>query len=386
MRVLHLIDAASPQARPTTLAMLRAATLTDGADHEVLLAGGQQLAKWAREAGLKDPPRLTAPYGRAVLALPALAGRLRGRSFDAVHCWSVGAAVAARFLLPRTPRVLSLTVPPDPQSSDALKWLLRWPGAPTRVTILNAEILRGMGQAVPAGLVDQLEPPAWPVNASAPAREAIRRGWGLAGREIRVVALLSDPPEAGDALAACLALGLAMEAAATNGERPDVHLLVHPDQQRRLQAQRMMINYRLTHVMLQDAGLHTPWQRLPGCDAAVVLGSHTGGLAVRCAMAAGIPIIAEDHPAGCELLVPEKTALTAETGQSKRLAHRLHQLFRDPSEAIQLAANARAMITNRRAAFSEQISDIYARLLANPPSLTAAAGANGARLDAQPAQ
>ena len=73
MRVLHLIDAVSPQATSTTLAMLSDAQGRLGhVEDRVALLGGSHLADQAGSAGVLDPMRIGAPMGRAIFAWPAL--------------------------------------------------------------------------------------------------------------------------------------------------------------------------------------------------------------------------------------------------------------------------------------------------------------------------
>src|SRR5690242_14297118 len=142
MRVLHLIDAASPQASPTTFAMLADSLGRLGhTEQEVLLLGGAALARAAEAGGVADASYVGVPFGRAVLGWPALrrARRLLG-AFDAIHCWSVGALAAASLVWPRVPRALTLTVPPSPTAARWLRILTRELRGPTLILPISSTV------------------------------------------------------------------------------------------------------------------------------------------------------------------------------------------------------------------------------------------------------
>src|SRR5687768_8224897 len=131
MRVLHLVDAASPQAGSATLALIADALgRTGGVEQRVVLLGGAALARAAAAVGLTRGPSvalLGAPLGRATLAWPALRRELRrrgetpGRAIDLVHCWSAETLTLATLAWRAVPRVLTLSLPPTPRTAQWLR-------------------------------------------------------------------------------------------------------------------------------------------------------------------------------------------------------------------------------------------------------------------------
>ena len=121
-KLLHLIDAASPQAWATTLALIGESFGRLGQiEQKALLLGGTALGREAQAAGLGGARTLGVPHGRAVMGWPAVrrVAREMGK-FDLIHCWSVGAFTLAAMMWHKTPRLLTLTTPlPDP----SVRWL-----------------------------------------------------------------------------------------------------------------------------------------------------------------------------------------------------------------------------------------------------------------------
>lgn len=375
LAILHLIDSASAQACPTTLALLGdALRQSQGLDQQVLLLGGKSLSQTAALAGLNGVQRVRIPAGwmRAGWprgyrwisgrVYPGAAGPLRRRlqalgHLNVVHFWSPSTlALASMFGL--TPLVLTLTCAPDGQTTRSLCHLAStrrsWPA--TVVTHSKAIVAQLVGAGVQTTEIRLLQPRVEPSRLDAAQRQLIRRSWGLESERAKVIALLSDPPQVADTLDAIMAVGLAEESlAATGPGAPQLRLLVHPQQHHRLRAQRMMDRFGVGHCLIQDARLATPWRVLPACDAALALGPSGGGLSLRWALAAGLPVVATATEA--EVLRDGQTALLGEAGKPKELAHRLHQLMLDPSLAQRLADGA------RRQALSEPPSPSYAGAL-----------------------
>src|SRR5690606_993115 len=103
------------------------------------------------------------------------------------------------------------------------------------VTTLDASLRQRLIDAgANAAAVHVLEPGLDTTLLAAADREAVRAAWGLDDPTARAVALLSDPPRAGDARRATLALGLANESiTAALGQQPPIRLFMHPGQHRR---------------------------------------------------------------------------------------------------------------------------------------------------------
>ncbi len=363
MRVLHLIDQASPEACPTTLALLRLTVErlpAPGHEHRVLAIGGAPL-DWALHAAGLRAERVASPFGSAYTAVPALRSRLRGERFDLIHCWSPTASAAARWVRRQTPQVLTLT---QAWGADArcggggfgprsLARAIMVPGEARRESLVAAGVdarrVHAVPPAVDPGLLERAR------------RAGLREAWGV-DDATTVVALLSDPPTAGDALRADLGAGLAYETVKGGSAAPArILLLRHPGQHRRAQSRRMMDNYGAGGLVAQEPQLAAPWQVLPACDAAMSLGDRGGGLALRWAMAAGLPIVAECHPLQEEWLVADTTALLCDRDQIKRLAHRLHQVLRDRDLASRLGGAARhaAEADASPAAYAAAVRRVY---------------------------
>lgn len=329
MRVLHLIDQASSEACPTTLSLLQLTVSRVGAiEHRVVALGGESMTQGCDAAGLRAE-RIATPYGAALPGWPAIWRRVRGERFDFVHAWSPASLRLARAMMPGTRRLLTLTQPvPEPVAHSLVRALRHRRRPLHAIFTLSARRRDALLAAGAEGTRVRALPPAVdPSLLETHRREALRASWGVSPTA-RVIALLSDPPAAGDALQADLGFGLAYATVASAlREPPEALLLRHPQQHHRAQSRKMMDNYGVGHIVGQEPRLAAPWQVLPGCDAALCLGDRGGGLALRWAMAAGLPIVAETHPVQDEWLVPDETALFFDRGQAKRLAHRLHQVL-----------------------------------------------------------
>lgn len=314
MPILHLIDGASAQSTAATLALLADTFLGQPAD-KVLLLGGADLAWSAQEAGLGGACRVSVPYGRAMLNLPRLLRALaRFERIDRFDCWSLDTLRAVAVLRPSTPRRWIVAHQPEPRDLGRLLGLLRRRRprrlAPTTVLAASPTIARLLADAgVPPASLDGFEPRLDATRLQHHDRAAIRRRWGLEGdaeRNTKVVALLSDPPAAGDADVAAMAVGLTRQSLIGVG-RDDLHpaLLLMPDQHRRPRAQRMLDDLGNPVRVIQDAELAAPWRVLAGCDAAMALNGSNRAWA----LAAGCPVV------------------TTSTHQPRDLAHELQALL-----------------------------------------------------------
>lgn len=369
MSTLHLIDANSPQARPTTLALLRA-TADAEANARVLLLGPPGLARAAASARIDRAERIGVPGGRAELGLAALRRALRRFGEPTVICaWSAGAVRAARWLRPRTPCVVCVTQRPDRAMcravarTGALGLAHRHPLAvaaldPLIATSLHRQIaplvqVPRSGDALNSA--DGVALPAPGLGAEARTcdaevarwREELRARWGSDRVEPaeRVVALLSDPPEAADAQRALLLVGLIRETLAVRPAAPPrLAVLVHPAQHRRHRAEEVLMHVRTPVRVIQEPELAAPWRVLPGCDAAVAVDDTGAGLALAAAMAAGVPCVVPDSPRHRLRLRHGETALLASAPELRHLAGELQELIENPERAATLGDAARRSI------------------------------------------
>lgn len=380
MRVLHLIDAASDQATATTLALLGVSLgRLEGVDDHLLLLGGRSLAA---EAALADLPperveRLAVPFGRAWAGRSMLRRWLRrvGR-FDLIHCWSVGAVSQATFTVRHTPRLLSLTHSP---SRRAVHWLRMLVDGPLRVLAVTNTIRRAvLGGGVVESSVAVLRPGIDLGMVQYQQRQSLRSCWGLdpvRDPQVKVVALLSDPPAAADAKFAALAAGIAADS------RPEIemHLLLHPDQHNRRRAEDMLLAVRLRRPIIRDPQVAAPWRSLPACDVALACGDAGGGLSLLWAMAANVPIVGQATYAISEMVEDRHSSLLAKPPAVRDIAYRIGRIFDDPQLAWQIRDTARheAYSFFSPARYRKSLRRVYEQFLTGQPLEVEAMEATG---------
>jgi hypothetical protein len=411
MRILHLIDAVSPQASSTTLAMLadaqgRLGHITD----RVALLGGSHLAQQAADAGVIDPIRIGTPMGRAVFAWSGLRRELKRRGeapVDLIHCWSIGALTLATLMFRSTPRLLTLTVQP---TAKDVRWLRAITGeascgsARAALLPISSTIRRDL---LSGGIREEdahvLRPGIDMSRIMARSRESLRRKWGIAAQDdakIVAVHLLSDPPTAADAVSGMVITRFAMETLLLEGI--DVRLVLHPHQRRRLQMKSMLRHIKGLRLIIDEPAVAQPWSVLPGCDIALALGTHGpvrtqgveavavssqrpvtsdighgylgaggsaesggGGLSLLWAMAANIPIVGEATYGISEIVEDRHSALLTKPGQFRTLAHHVKQTILDKHLAWQLRDTARheAYSFFSRTRYCESIKLVYEQMM-----------------------
>lgn len=383
MRVLHLIDAASPQACPTTLALLSEAIgrLIDVEQHVVLL-GGSALRDAAKAAGIRDATLIGTPFGRAMHGAFALRRQLAAMPrFDLVHAWSIGSLTLAALLLRDTPRVITLAMPPTPRQLHWLRMIVEHsPDAGSggaTVLATSATIRReAMSRGVPEKSVHVLRPGIDMGRVSKVNRSAVRESWGLpvgtpADRTSHVIALLADPPHAHDALFSTLVCSIAGEIYGPRQPHSPhrVHVLAHPDLHRRINAQAMTREMGVAHMVICDERLARPWEVLPACDLALATGANAGGLSMLWAMASNIPIVAEAGYAVSEIVQANTSALVAKPGVHKQLALRINQIIDEPHTAWKLRDAARHECYSffSRQRYCTQLKTVYEQVMAGQP-------------------
>jgi hypothetical protein len=376
MPILHLLDQAAPQACPSTLALMRQSLDRLAAEQQVLLLGGAPLQRSADQAGIRRAARLGALGGQAVCALPAVRHHMRhGRlahlhldQVDLVHCWSIQTFTLAMLLWRQVPRVLTLTAAP---SRRAARWLSTIVGEKSDLAVLLAasnQVKRALLLGgVPEAAVHVLRPGIDLGATNVKARPALRRRWHCESEDVKVVALLADPPHAADAVTAIRAVMLAADAYG-DGQQP-IRLLVCPDQQRRRSAERMLAGLKRKRWMVCEPQLAEPWNVLPGCDLALAVGPGAGGLSLLWAMAASVPIVGEASYRISEIVEDRHSALLAKPDRPWLLAHRIQQLIDDEQLAWRVKDAARSEVYS---IYSPQryrhcIQTVYEQLLTGRP-------------------
>ena len=330
MPILHLIDAASSQACPTTLAVLSAAVARDAdTDPRVIVMGGRQLADDARDAGLIQFDLLGVPFGKPLLGLPAVIRKLKAVGpAEHVWAWSSQSLRVARIFRGRTPRTLVITQLPSPTELGIYqRWIDDGDAAPTRIATLS-QAMRGklIEMGLPAPRIDLLGLPLQTGRLDNVSRSALRSQWDVV-EDTRVIALLSDPPGRADMQAAVMAAGLAQLSLKAAGKHVRLALLVHPSQRHHLRAQQVVHELGNQISLIQDARLASPWQLLPACDAALAVDANCDCLSLQWALKAGCPVAAAPQPLLDTPQASSPAIRIAKTSRAKALAHELHQML-----------------------------------------------------------
>jgi len=226
---------------------------------------------------------------------------------------------------------------------------------PASATIRRGLLMRGVAE--PA--VHVLRPSIDLGRVRHQRRAALRERWQL-DDDTPLIALISDPPEAADALEAVHSAGLVGEAM----KRP-VSLLVLPQQAGRWRAEQLLGPIpapRYGHV--QEPLADQPWAVLPGCDVALGIGPGAGGLSLLWAMAANVPIVAEATYAVSEIVEDRHSALLSTPGAGFALAHRITRLLEENRLAWELRDTARheafSLFSRRR--YCESLGRVYRQL------------------------
>ena len=371
MRILHLIDPAGPGGGPCTLKLLAETISRADGDHDVVVIGTGEHLDLARRCGIAPRGRIGAALNRPVLARAALAtlltaGQRSGRRYDLIHAWTLGSAVAAVLVAQRHP-VLATA------AAGAVRWradigLL----ARHRVPVLAAtpHVQTGL---VAAGysrdLVSVLTPAADPGSIALEERRLLRASWD-ADETTYVVALLTEPVEIADSVHA---INAAARAVLTG---KDIRIVVH-DRAAPMSLRLGMAAAGLPDLIIVDDRVAEPWRVVAGLDLAVAIHRAPRDVARRSwrlplrravlalhmlpgpgaephprmapliwAMAAGVPVIAEDRYAG-DWIDDGTTGLLTSTVDYNRTASRILDLYDNPALARSIAAAARAQVETR---------------------------------------
>ena len=342
MRVLHLIDAVSPQATATTLALLAESLgQTDHVQNHPVLLGGTDLTRASQAAGLENTTTLGTPFGHALLAWSRVRryAQLHG-PFNLIHCWSVGTLSLATMLFRNVPRVCTLTLQPSQRSIGWIRAMSRESGNRTTLLPISNTIRQALlGRGVPPSAVHVLRPGINMGRIHSGNRQDLRRGWDAQSENIKVIAILNDPPTIADP--STLATALMMADSSAPLAKIELRLLVHPSQAKLLQIAQSMKQIGLDVSIIQEPKLSQPWSILPGCDLGLALGDHAGGLALLWAMASNVPIIGDATYAVSEIVEDHHSALLTQPHSATSIAHRITQLVCDPQLSWQLRDTAR---------------------------------------------
>ena len=329
MRVLHLMDEASPQSTGPTLAVLAGSLGRLGhVEQRVLLLGGPRLERMARRCGVDEVTRLGVPFGRAMSGAAAVRRWLRGqRAFDVVHCWSVGALTLACLWCRSIPKLLTITVEPSDR-------VARWLGVLTSESVGRIGLLalshtlrrQLICRGVPESSVHVLRPGMDMSQVVFGQRDALRQRWGARPTDM-IITAVGDPLVAVDTLAVARCVYLADGSSVTDNRR--MCLLTHPLSRHRRRAEAIARNLGRPYVIIREPWLEYPWLVLPGCDWALAQGPWAGGLSLLWAMIANVPIIGDATYAVSEVLEDRHSALLTPPDSPQAVVRRMGQLLHD---------------------------------------------------------
>lgn len=386
MRIAHVIDTTCTDFAPTTVAML-ADLIRAPSDvfHEVVVMGPPNVCEGILQSfDAADVPIVRAPPTRRFLQAQQLRTTLATRSIDAVHAWSIPGAALAGAAVPGRRCIVTVTHLPSP---GRVTWLMRHRlrrGNTIISTISDPLRCALTRHGWPSDAIRLLQPGVNPAWVDDDRRDALRASWGVVDASTRVVLLMGDPPNRAEATEAGLCVGLAHETGR------DIRLLVSPQARGTDRATRMAHEIDRAERIIVDDIADTPWVALAGCDAAMILdggfaarrgvgASHlagtTGGtLSVLWAMAAGVPLIAEDTDRMRAFIDPQLSGCLTAPGSAKAVARQLCQWHDHPESARAWGDAARQMVLQRYASAPwvdsvlTMYNEVIGRRRATPPA------------------
>jgi hypothetical protein len=325
-RIVHVLEQSGAAASPAGLACVSGWLAAAAGEQRVLLVGDRRLAREARAVGVPVDARVGAARGQAVWNPVGFRRAVRRLGpVGRFHCWSYGATAACGWFWPDVPQTVNLMRRPS-------EWQLR--------LVQGSQRRGGWNLVSPARPIsDWLQRRVRPGEVqTVPPVAALSEAWPTleddeeAGSPLRI-ALLSDPPTAGDARMAMLATGLAWESLHGRGDGAAwPRLLVHPAQCGRSRAEANLRRFGRESLMRQCAELGRPGGVVPQCDGVLVLGECPAAVAL--AARGGAAVLAEAHPGNAAIL--GEGAFLFPPGQAKRAAHGLTRLAREPGFAAQI--------------------------------------------------
>lgn len=388
MKVLHLIDAGTPETGPCTrrLAAASADCLGDRR-HDGLLVGGPPRVAAEPHAGpgLRLRGSLGAPRRFPPLAARGLRAFLRGRGaaggWDVVHAWSLSAGALAAAGARGVPVVVSVVDDPaGRRPGPLLRFAARRVSRGAAAVLPASEAVRASCAALGVH-TDRLEvtPPGVDPAALRVERRAVREAWGVEDSAF-VVGLLVEPVPLGHAWAA----GDAVGRLALTGRNSRVVVPAEPAD--RPGAAAWLRPLALARIVIVDDAITRPWRVAAGLDAALVVTAGRPGqgraaaargavrpvpgvLPALWAMAAGVPVVAEDSPVTREIAEGCAGPLLA-PGDVNGAAQHLLRLATDRSRAAEIGAAGRALVERRFSlpAFAGRLAEVYGSVVSRSAS------------------
>jgi len=365
VRILHLIDPASPGGGPGTLRLVaEALARTVGADHDVLIVGNSRHLRLARRCGLKARGRLGAPLNRPSLARSGLRSYLAaseavGRGYDLLHAWTLSAAGLG--IREAAGRPLLATAVAGPVSRPLLRRVLSVPVLATTAAV--------RGDLEAAGWASGLLSPGVDREAIDPQqRVLLRERWG-ADETTFVAGLVGEPPAWADGRLAINALGRL----ALSGR--DVRLVLHHEATAPDDLRRWLGKLGLGNIVVIDDAVVEPWRIVAGLDAALLANGIRARAAepsvtpVLWAMAAGLPVVAEATASILGLIEDGASGLLFAPGDTNGAAACLLGVHDRRREAVRIGDAARAMVERRFdvADFAARLDAVYEQCVKGEP-------------------
>jgi glycosyltransferase involved in cell wall biosynthesis len=368
VRILHLIDPASPGGGPGTLRLAaEALSRSGGADHDVLIVGNSRHRALAGRCGLETRGRLGAPLNRPALARGGLRSFLRacepvhGR-YDLVHAWTLSAAGLGALVAGRRP--LLATAVAGRVTRPVLRRLRSVP-----VLAATDSVRRDLEAAGwDPGLLSLLPPGVDRDGIGLEQRGLLRERWG-ADETTFVAGLLGEPPARLDGVLAMNALARV----ALSGK--DVRLVLHHEATAPHDLRRWLGRLRLGEFVVVDDAAAEPWRIVAGLDAALIAsrcGHRAAGASVTHllrAMAAGVPVVAEAAHSFTGIIDHGTSGLLFEPGDINGAAAGLLHVYDRGREAGELGDAARAVVDQRFdiAGFAARLDAVYEQCVRGEP-------------------
>jgi glycosyltransferase involved in cell wall biosynthesis len=368
VRILHLIDPASPGGGPGTLRLAaEALARTAGADHDVLIVGNSGHRALAGRCGLETRGRIGAPLNRPSLAQGGLRSFLRAcepvcGGYDLLHAWTLSVAGLGVQGAGRRPLLATVIV-------GAAPWIIRRRLRSVPVLAATAAVRAELETAGwDAGMLSLLPPGVDREAIGLEQRALLRERWGADATTL-VVGLLGEPPAGLDGTLAMNALGRV----ALSGK--DVRLVLHHEATAPDDLRRWLRRLGLGAFVVVDDAVAEPWRIVAGLDVALVATRTRGraaGLSVTpvlWAMAAGVPVVAESTRAISSIIDDGASGLLYEPGDVNGAAERLLHVYDRAREAARIGDTARAAVDQRFdiADFAVRLDAVYEQCARGEP-------------------
>ncbi len=381
-RVLHLIDPyvpGSPDLRdasggcPCTMRLIAETTkrITSWA-HDVLVLGTIQDVKLAQDCGLDVagqycPPRILPLAGRRglVRVMQRLANT-RGVC-HLIHGWTPRAAMYASITLPNIPRVCSVHMGLSHKDVGGVSNTAARAMFTRRATPVLAES-QAVKRQVSSAEIDQpnihvIPPGVDPASINTDDRQVVRTRWGVTDTTY-VIGALAEPASSSDARIAIRVIS-SLRLTGRN-----VRMVMHHDASRRADAKWWAKKLGYEDLLIFDDLASQPWRIASALDAVwVTSASHNASvrpmscLPLLWAMAAELPIVAEDAGATREFFTELQHGLIAPPGDIPAILDRLAHVYDEREWAASMACSAGNFVREHASPqqFAQVLSALYPR-------------------------